>query len=699
MKKKASLLEQTAAAAGISASYLNAYGQPEIISDEVKQQLLSAMQFTLPDNKEGGPLPPVIVLAQNSAFSLPLTSEAQWQLTLEQGELQQGKVAKGKPLKLPTDLPCGYHQLTLTQGSQQWSCRIIVTPERCYEPAPLHHHQKLWGTCVQMYTLRSDRNWGIGDFGDVQQLLKSIAKRGGTFVGLNPIHALYPANPEFCSPYSPSSRRWLNIIYIDINQVDDFQHSAEAQKWWQKAATQKKLAELRKVEWVDYTGVMSLKLAALKLAYQQFITRPERDKSQREFSEFVAHGGDDLRYHAIFDALSVHLVQSGHSWQWYQWPVAYQDSQNPEVSQFAQKHAFEVEFYLWLQWLAHHQLSACYRLSRKLKMSIGLYRDLAVGVAQESADAWKDRSLYCFNASVGAPPDILGPLGQNWALPPMSPHVMVERAYQPFIDLLRGNMTQCGALRIDHVMSLLRLWWIPQGESAKNGAYVHYPVDDLLAILALESQRHHCMVIGEDLGIVPKDIVSKLSTSGVYSYKILFFEQDDKNQLTPPENYLPQAMATATTHDMPTLKGYWQCGDLVLGKQLGLYPNPLALAQIYQERELTKQGILNSLHRYNCVPKSLRKTVKDMPMSPALNRGLLRYLALTESALVGIQLEDLLDMSEPVNIPGTYKEYPNWRRKLTDSLENMFADSSIRRLLSDLNSKRLLAASRKPKRK
>jgi 4-alpha-glucanotransferase len=291
-------------------------------------------------------------------------------------------------------------------------------------------------------------------------------------------------------------------------------------------------------------------------------------------------------------------------------------------------------------------------------------------------------------ASVGAPPDILGPLGQNWGLPPMDPHVMVARGYQPFIDLLRANMTSCGALRIDHVMAMLRLWWIPYGETADHGAYVKYPVDDLLALLALESQRHRCMVIGEDLGTVPVEIVGKLRDSGVYSYKVLYFEHDAEKQFRAPQSYPVQAMATITTHDLPTLRGYWQSGDLTLGKQLGLYPDAEVLKELFADRERAKQGLLDGLHRYGCVPQKVGKKASLLNMSPLLNRGLQRYVADSASALLGLQPEDWLDMAEPVNIPGTSDQYPNWRRKLSQTLEAMFDDVEVNRLLKDLDKRR-----------
>jgi len=683
-------IDQAASQAGIAADYINAHGKQQAISPETKRKLLDAMS-NASLRSEAAPLPLVKVFYHGSPVALPLggSGEYYWVLQCEDGSQQQGRASARKTLTLEGKLPQGYHQLQLTQGEQQWQCRLIVAPKRCYEPQALPTGKKLWGACVQLYTLRSDRNWGIGDFGDLRVMVNEVGERGGAFVGLNPIHALYPANPESASPYSPSSRRWLNVVYIDVNAVEDFQHSAAAQKWWQKAATQKLLAKARSSDQVDYSAVTQLKLAALKLAFPQFQARKASDVLKQAFERFVSDGGSSLYQQAAYDALHAHLSANDSSmWGWPAWPEEYRQGNGAAVEAFCQQHTDEVAFYLWLQWLAASQFAECFGQSQEQQMPIGLYRDLAVGVAEGGAETWCERELYCLGASVGAPPDILGPLGQNWGLPPMDPHVMAARGYQPFIDLLRANMTSCGALRIDHVMALLRLWWIPYGETADNGAYVKYPVDDLLALLALESQRHRCMVIGEDLGTVPVEIVGKLRDSGVYSYKVLYFERDSESQFRAPQSYPVQAMATITTHDLPTLRGYWQSGDLTLGKTLGLYPDAEVLKTLFADRERAKQGLLDGLHRYGCVPQKVGKKASLLAMSPLLNRGLQRYVADSASALLGLQPEDWLDMADPVNIPGTSSEYPNWRRKLSHTLEEMFADRQVNRLLKDLDKRR-----------
>lgn len=689
-------LDNAALAAGISPNYINAHGKPQSIGADTKRRLLDAMNHGVATSVAATPVPNVMVWTYGKKMALPVDGkdEFSWILTTEEGKQHQGQVAGGKSLSLPTRLSEGYHSLTLTQNDERWHCRVIIAPERCYEPQPLKEAKKLWGACVQLYTLRSEKNWGIGDFGDLKVMLPEVAKRGGAFIGLNPIHALYPANPESASPYSPSSRRWMNVIYIDVNAVDDFAKSEEAQAWWKQPATQQKLKAARDVAQVDYTAVTELKMTALRLAWKRFAKR--NDELMTAFRYFVDKEGESLYWQAAFDALHAHQVkQDPMRWGWSAWPQAYQTIESPEVKAFCQKHVDEVDFYLWLQWLAYTQFADCWETSQRDNMPIGLYRDLAVGVAEGGAETWCDRELYCLKASVGAPPDILGPLGQNWGLPPMDPHIIAARAYEPFIELLRANMKNCGALRIDHVMSVLRLWWIPYGETADHGAYVQYPVDALLSILALESKRHNCMVIGEDLGTVPVEIVSKLRKSGVYSYKVLYFESDHEKTFRAPKAYPEQSMAVATTHDLPTLRGYWESGDLTLGNELGLYPDADVLRGLYQDRELAKQGLLDALHKYGTLPKRAGHKASLMSMTDTLSRGMQRYIADSNSALLGLQPEDWLQMAAPVNIPGTSTEYPNWRRKLSTSLEAMFADDGVNKLIKDLDKRRKAASKKK----
>ena len=669
--------------ADIASEYIDAHGQLQSVSAITRQRLLAAMH---PAKMNASPLPPVhIVQGEDAEIVLPAPGiEGEWQLIAEQGETWKGHCLADQPIRLLA-LPFGYHQLTFIAHQQAFHSRIIVAPVRCYEPPAIQQGQSLWGACIQLYTLRSATNWGIGDFSDLKQMLVAVAQRGGACIGLNPLHALFPATPESASPYSPSSRRWLNMLYIDVAAVEDFTLSEDAQRWWQADSTLQALQAARNAEWVDYSAVTRLKLEALRLAWQHFRQRSAEDHQVAAFEAFMQQGGESLLHQGVFDALHAAQIAEDHRrYDWTTWSAELQSPDSAAVRAFRIEHTYEVRFYLWLQWLAARQFADCWAVCRQHEMPIGLYRDLAVGVAQGGAETWSDRELYCLQASVGAPPDILGPLGQNWGLPPMDPQIMQARAYEPWIALLRANMHDCGALRIDHVMALLRLWWIPQGESAAEGAYVHYPIDDLLAILALESQRHHCMVIGEDLGTVPEKIIGKLQQAGVYSYKVLYFEQTSNVAFRAPSRWPRQAMAVATTHDMPTLRGWWQSDDLRLGSALGLYPDKQILAGLNKSRLAARRALFKSLQRSGCLAEQAEPQVMDRALSAAMQR----YLADSNSALLGLQPEEWLDMASPVNIPGTTSQYPNWRRKLSASLEEMFADPQINALLADIDQRR-----------
>ncbi|OQP35618.1 4-alpha-glucanotransferase [Pantoea latae] len=686
---KESALDRAAVAAGISLTYTNAKGEPEAISDDTKTALLAVMGDAR--QEKGAPLPPVQVFSGGAARQLEPQGRGryQWRLRSEKGREFSGELEAGEPFTLPSPLGHGYHQLTLSKGKKAWQTRIILTPRRCWLPAPLRNGEKRWGALVQLYTVRSADNWGIGDFGDLQQLLEQVARQGGDFVGLNPLHALYPATPDFASPYSPSSRRWLNIIYISVAQLEDFQNSAAAQKWWSAAKTQRALAKARDSEFVDYAAVMALKLAALRHAWAQFSQRAEEDAQRQAFADFVRDGGDSLRYQAAYDGLQAERrAEDDQAWGWPAWPESWRSSQSPEVQRWCETHQEEIAFWQWLQWLAQTQFAQCWARSQALNMTVGLYRDLAVGVAEGSAETWHDPELYRLEASVGAPPDRLGPLGQNWGLPPMDPHVMRARGYQPFIDMLRANMRDCGALRIDHVMALLRLWWVPKGETADKGAYVSYPVQDLLGVLALESQRHRCMVIGEDLGTVPPEIVGLLRASGVFSWKVMWFEQQRDGRYRLPGDYPRQSIASASTHDLPTLSGFWNAGDFALGEKLKLYPGKAVLQSLHEQRAKQKQALLDALHQAGAMPARSARQAEKLEMTPALNLAMHKFLAATGSALLGLQPEDWIGMTTPVNVPGTVDQYPNWRRKLTQPLETIFADKAVVKLLKAVSQTR-----------
>ncbi|MEL7289677.1 MAG: 4-alpha-glucanotransferase, partial [Pseudomonadota bacterium] len=596
---------------------------------------------------------------------------------------------------LPLDLPLGYHDVALSADDDEFArSRLIVAPEACYTPNEIKEGKKIWGLSVQLYCVRSEKNWGIGDFSDLALLIEKAAGVGADFIGLNPIHALYPANPNACSPYGPSSRRWLNYLYIDVTAIDGYD-DASVQAVVSSDEFKATLEHARNVEHVDYEAVAHVKLAALKAVFDVYDAKYLRKstKQNKAFKAFVEAGGESLDMLAVYDALQSHLKAEGKdSWGWPVFPQEYKDYYNPAVAKFKSANEQDVKFYLFLQWIAAQQLELASNKATDAGMTIGLYRDLAVGVSEGSAEIWGNKDLYCTGASVGAPPDILGPLGQNWGLPPMDPRKLYEQGYQPIIDLFASNMASSGSLRIDHVMALLRLWWVVKGDNAKDGGYVYYPVDDLLGILALESHRNQSLVIGEDLGTVPEEIRSKLADNGVYSYRVFFFEQAEDGGFFSPSHYPVQSMSTLTTHDMPTLIGYWHCLDLELGKEIGLYPTEEILQTLYADRHENKQAILDTLHGHGSIGDNVGRDVNHTGMNRELNNGMQVHMAGGSSALLSLQLEDWLEMDKPVNIPGTFDEYPNWRRKLTENIESMFDRHDINELASKLTHARKQAS-------
>ncbi|WP_394244869.1 4-alpha-glucanotransferase [Vibrio astriarenae] len=724
--KEQSALKQVAEMARLADSYVSAWGDEAKVEEDTLRRLLASLGYDTTNDEtllksaekkhKKDVLDPVLVLRSGEPVEVPLylgtsarESEFSWSLTTEEGEVLEGYLqsqvvrderAEGGPLvfALPSNLPWGYHKLEISRKRRKspYCMTLIITPKACYKQPAMDSGKKMWGPSVQLYTLRTQHNWGIGDFGDLKQLVADIASRGGDFVGLNPIHSLFPANPEGASPYSPSSRRWLNIMYIDVSSVPEFSLSAEAQQKVGSAEFQKRLQEARDAHWVNYSEVSVMKMSVLPLLFAEFKARHLEKGTDRakEFEAFVAEGGDSLVHQAAFDALHADLhAEDSNVWGWPVFPEKYRRFENSAVQKYIKDNQDQVTLYMYLQWVADTQINEAQTLAEEKGMSVGLYRDLAVGVADSGSETWADDGNLILDASIGAPPDILGPLGQNWGLPPLNPQVLQATSYDAYIKLLRANMKHCGSLRIDHVLGLLRLWWIPKGENATNGAYIYYPVEDMLAILALESHRHECSVIGEDLGTVPDEIVGILRDAGVHSYKVFFFEtSEDDGGYISPAHYADQSMSALCTHDMPTLRGFWHCDDLKMGRELGLYPNEQQLEGLFADRLKSKQGILDSVAWHGYLPEGVGRDAQYVPMDTSLAEALQLHVAAGSSTLLSVQLEDWLEMDKPVNIPGTVDEYPNWRRKLSMNLDQIFGRDNVNRLAKRLTEVRAEAS-------
>ncbi len=718
-------LKQVAEMARIADSYVSAWGSEAKVEDETIVRLLASLGYDTSSDTallksaerkhKLDVLDPVLVVRDGDTVEIALNlgasareSDFSWRLETEQGETLEGYLqsqiirderSEGGPLvfALPNDLPWGYHKLILQRKRRKapYEMTLIRTPKACYKQQQIENGKKMWGPSVQLYTLRTQHNWGIGDFGDLKQLVSDIAARGGDFVGLNPIHSLFPANPEGASPYSPSSRRWLNVLYIDVSSVPEFALSADAQQKVGSSEFQLRLQKARDAHWVNYTEVADLKMSVLPLLFNEFKKRHLDNESERArlFLDFVEQGGDSLLHQAAFDAIHADLhQQDSNVWGWPVFPEEYRRFENAAVQKFITEKNEQVQLYMYLQWLADTQINEAQALAEEKGMSVGLYRDLAVGVADSGSETWADEDSLVLDASIGAPPDILGPLGQNWGLPPLNPQTLKANSYDAYIQLLRANMKHCGSLRIDHVLGLLRLWWIPKGEDATKGAYIYYPVEDMLAILALESHRHQCSVIGEDLGTVPDEIVAILRDAGVHSYKVFFFETAEDGGFISPKHYAEQSMSALCTHDMPTLRGFWHCDDLKMGQEIGLYPDAAQLEQLFNDRLECKQGIIDSVAWHGYLPEGVGRDASKVPMDSYLSEALQLHVGAGASTLLSVQLEDWLEMDKPVNIPGTVDEYPNWRRKLSMNLDELFAQESVNRIATRLTEVRAKAS-------
>lgn len=727
------LIEQIAFARGIASDYIDAAGKPVTIAKEYKIECLKALGYNVDDEaalasqfaseqdelfKSGSE--PVFVAVEKESIKLILrltqnesNNKISYEVSLEDGSKVNGeftvdqatrsfaRTVNGKEyIEFKTDiannLPLGYHDIVFTTVERSLQpIRLIVTPKACYKPEAIHNGGKVWGPSVQLYTLRSENNWGIGDFNDLAKLIGKLADNGAGFIGVNPIHAAYPSNPESASPYSPSSRRWLNLIYISVPDTFEFQNNKEVRAYTQTKQFQNKLNALREKEYVDYKGVMELKLDVLiKLFTEPNSILDGRSNRGKAFKKFVKEGGEALVQMATYDAMMYAFYKEGkNAWGWPVWDQEYRKYDSSFVKNWQKDHKDDIVFFQYLQFLADEQLERANKVAKDKGMTVGIYRDLAVGVSGGSEEIWANGELYCVKASVGAPPDPLGPLGQNWGLPPMDPSKLIKFKYQPIIDLFRSNMRHCGSLRIDHAMSLLRLWWVPPAASAKNGVYVYYRVHDLVGILALESVRNQCLIIGEDLGTVPEEMKSILKNAGIHSYKIFFWEKAQDGGFISPRDYVDQAMSALSTHDMPTIEGWWSHADLQLGKQLGLY-NDDNVRSIGEARYQDQQRILDSLHWHKVIPDTISHDARNCPMSKELRNGMQIHMCLGNCALFSTQIEDWLGMDKPVNVPGTSDEYPNWRRKLSKNINDIFADKEIIALTKAMTEARKEASSK-----
>lgn len=678
MMKRDALLERLADLVGISSEYKDAFGCKVQTTPETRGAILAALGLSI-DSDAGasasiarleklrsGVLPAVLVTMVDQPIQIELrkpSSQTHWVLTLEDGTNREGNIAKSSRfLDLPP-LPMGYHRLKLGEDA----ATIISAPLQCWQPESLHGEAKLWGATAQVYSLRTENDLGIGDYSDIAAAAEGVGAVGGSFLGLSPVHALFAADRSKISPYSPSSRLFLEPIYIDPQAVEGFDECG-AREILFDAGVQARLSALQAASLVDYSEVWSIKRLLLESIWGHFTDSGDHGT----FNAFRQAGGEALEAHATFEALSEHFAAKGLHWIG-EWPEPFRSVRSEEVRLFRAEHSDRISLHAWLQWLADSQLAHASQRAQAAGLCIGLYRDLAVGADGGGSEIWAQPERFAPALAVGAPPDPLGPQGQNWGLPPFNPLSLEEQGLAAFRDLVAANMRHAGAIRIDHAFQLQRLFLIPSGAPASQGAYVDYPFEAMLAVLRVESHRARCLVIAEDLGTAPKGFSEAIMESGVLSYRVLPFERDGET-FKQPDQYPRSAMAVFTTHDLPTFIGWWRGLDIDLRQTLAVF-DPKTAQHERQSRENDKKQLVKAFKDQNILASSI--VLHDPPIEATV-----RYLARTSCALAALQIEDASGELNQPNMPGMDASLPNWRRRLSNDLHSIMAPNSLMSRLS-----------------
>ncbi|HEX2216052.1 MAG TPA: 4-alpha-glucanotransferase [Xanthobacteraceae bacterium] len=645
-------LAARAAELGIETEYVDARGVRRAVPKIALDRLVAALQ--LPDSKAGKSVR-TFVWRQGRTRSLEvgeILNAGEWRLLSAKKQAAEASVADGW-LTLSGDVPVGVYGLapaagTKTKKTTKVVANLIVAPETAYQLEDVAQ-DRIWVLAVQLYGVRSHRNWGHGDFTDLKQLVRLAARAGAAGIGLNPLHALFDDRPDDASPYAPNSRLFLNPLYIDAEAIAEFP-GLEA------CGLGREIERLRASELVDYAAVAAAKAVALRAAYDRFRAGADPQR-QAEFAAFRRERGEALMRFAAFEVLRRKFLQV-----WWEWPREWRRPSGAAVERLRAEAGEEMGFYEFLQWIADRQLAACQQEARALGLPIGLYIDLAVGVEPGGADAWSAQQSMVQQVEVGAPPDMLNTAGQAWGLAAFNPTALEAAAFAPFGELLAAAMRHAGAIRLDHVLGLNRLYLIPFGCNPQDGAYVRYPLEALLAMVALESAERRCLVIGEDLGTVPENLRGILADWGIWSYLVMLFERREDAAFKPAPEYRRNALVTFSTHDLPTFSGWRGGHDLAVKRNIGIDPGES------DEDRARAHWLVGEALSHSGISRDREWLYADI----------LRFLARTPSRLLVVAVEDLLAVTDQPNIPGTRDEHPNWRRRLPVALEQLAQHEGLR---------------------
>jgi 4-alpha-glucanotransferase len=633
---------------GIETEYQDAFGRRRSADPEALARIIEILSQT--GKPPQGMLPSTCVIRDGHERRLQLELAPDhviaWSM-FSDGHVLTGANASSF-IEIPNDLPVGAYKLRATIRSpggdeQTEETNLLIAPERAFQGAG-QGLPRVWVLAVQLYGVRSHRNWGHGDFTDLAGLVDLASHLGAAGVALNPLHALFDDHAEV-SPYSPNSRMFLNTRYIDVEAVPEF-------PGLQAAGMQEQVAALRQGEMIDYRGVVAAKTRALRLAYATF-QKQKSSARQREFQRFRRERGSILKHFACFEHLRTRFQGP-----WWEWPSEWRRPDEKTLERLRRTDRDGIGFHEYVQWIADQQLGRCRDRAAQRGLPIGLYLDIAVGVRPDGFDAWNDQDTLLRTVEIGAPPDILNTAGQKWGLAGVNPVALERHAFEPFRRVLRTSMRYAGAIRLDHVLGLQRLYLIPPGTTADKGVYVRLPFPALLAVIAQESVNNECIVIGEDLGTVPENFRETLADWGIWSYLVMLFERAGDGAFHAPEHYRENALVTFATHDLPTFAGWLERRDLAVKRELGIDPG-----ETDEERSAAQTALRNALSQRGIHSLDFLSVAKCLAVAP--------------SKLLVVSIEDALGIVEQVNVPGTVDEHPNWRRRLSIDLEELGQHGSL----------------------
>ncbi len=643
-------------------------------------------------------------------FYIPKREEnatVSWILTTEDGTVQSGSFAiaetalneelevygkqyQRRTVSLQLNAPTGYHHLAFESADfisvSNRQMRLIVVPVSCYMPEIFQHGRRVYGFPLQLYALKSEHNWGMGDFSDLSKMATIAEELGASLVGINPITALFADAPEDASPYCATSRIFLNPLYIDTETVPESSECPAYKAFKETPDFQKTLAKSRGCHKVLYTDVAKLKYKTIRILFEFFKkihlskTTTARGKA---FLNFCENHEPFLTNFATFQALREQAIRQKKSLCWWKWERGFKNPQDTKIKAFQTKHADDILFIKYQQFLAFEQYGHVANVYQKSDLPIGLYTDLPVGVGENSAEVWSNQTAFMRDVTAGAPPDAFNKKGQDWSLAPFHPFGLRQLGYEPFVRVVRSAMAGAGAVRIDHAFGLMRLFLRVKGGS---GAYISYSFKDMMGIVALESHRNQCLVIAEDLGTAPDGFHEEMLKSAALSFKILHFEKC-WDGLRMPQDYEHRSLIASGTHDLPSYTAFWKGLDLELGKEM----KTLSLVQYRAHKKgrvVERQQFVSAFKKLGLPLSDAADTYETHTVPEWFIDNVYRFLAKTNSMVLLVRLEDLVAQDEQVNLPGTYMEYPNWRYKLPVAVESLEQNENVARVCEMLKQER-----------